>query len=110
MLLVDLADHATRLAGFLAEHAAGKTLAGDLCRRSDAARQLGRKLALSPAPTAVSTTALLNDAILALDGVALDVEHASEVAADVKVKNQIARARLAVTTSACAIEDIRRAG
>ncbi len=108
-LLVDLADHATRLATLLAESARAKNLAGGLCRRAELARLLGRKLAFFSDPRALTTAALVNDAILALDGVAVDVEYAADFAGDVKIKNQVARARLAVTTAGCAIGDARHA-
>lgn len=108
-LLVDLADQASRLAGLVAEQPKSKNLAGNLARRSELARQLGRKLALFSDPQSLSTGALVNDAILALDGVAVDVEYAAELGQDVKIKNQVARSRLAVTTSGSAIDDARRA-
>jgi hypothetical protein len=108
-LLVDLSDQATKLAGLLAEHPRARVLAGSLCRRAEAMRQVGRKLALFCDPKALSTATLMNDAILALDGVALDVEHAAELSGEVKIKNQVARSRLAVTVAGCAIDDARRA-
>lgn len=108
-LLVDLADHTSKLAGFVAEHVGARAMAGSLGRRAELSRQLGRKLALFTDPRATATMAVVNDAILALDGVAVDVEYAAELGADVKIKNQVARARLAVTTAGCAIDDARRA-
>ncbi len=51
----------------------------------------------------------VNDAILALDGIAVDVEYTIELGGDVKVKNQIARARLAITTTGSAIDEARQA-
>lgn len=122
-LLADLADQATKLAGLLAEAGRSRNLAGGLSRRAELARQLGRKLAVStdasandgaagragapfaPNPRALATATLVNDAILALDGIAVDVEYAADFAGDVALKNQVARARLAVTTAGCAIED-----
>jgi len=107
-LLVDLADHTSKLAGFVAEHPAARALAGSLGRRAELALQLGRRLALFSDSRAAATTTIANDAILALDGVAVDVEYAAELGGDVKIKNQVARARLAVTTAGCAIDDARR--
>lgn len=104
-LLADLADQATKLAGLLAEAGRSRNLAGGLSRRAELARQLGRKLAVSLDPKALGTATLVNDAILALDGIAVDVEYAADFAGDVALKNQVARARLAVTTAGCAIED-----
>ncbi len=109
ILLVDLAVQATKLASFIAENESARQLAGSLCLRAEGARSLGRKLALSPESTGDQIGTLLNDAILALDGVAIEVEYASEVNRDIKVKNQVARARLAVTTAGTAIDDARRA-
>ncbi len=108
-LLVDLAEHATKLATLLAESARAKNLAGGLCRRAELVRLLGRKLAFFSDPKALTTAALVNDAILGLDGVAVDVEYAADFAGDVKIKNHVARARLAVTTAGCAISDARAA-
>ncbi len=108
-LLVDLAEQATRLGTLLAESARAKNLAGGLCRRAELARLLGRKLAFFSDPGALATAALVNDAILALDGVAVDVEYGADFAGDVKIKNQVARARLAVTMAGCAITDARHA-
>lgn len=104
-LLVDLADQATTLGGLLAQSGRSRTLAGGLCRRAELGRQLGRKLALSTDAKALTTATLVNDAILSLDGIAVDVEYAADFAGDVPLKNQVARARLAVTTAGCAIED-----
>jgi hypothetical protein len=111
-LLVDLADQALRLGVFMADHDSARTLAGSLCRRAEVARQIGRRLALRPMPPhdadECDATTLVNDAILALDGVAFDVEYASELASERKIKNQIARARLAVMTAGGAIDEVRR--
>lgn len=107
-LLVDLADQAMKLAALVAEHPRSRSLAGTLCRRAEAMRQIGRKLALFCDPKALSTATLMNDAILALDGVALDVEYSAELGAEVRIKNQVARSRLAVTVAGCAIDEARR--
>lgn len=104
-LLVDLADQATKLAALLAESGRSKNLAGGLCRRAELARLLGRKLAVSADAKSLVTATLVNDAILSLDGIAVDIEYAADFAGDVQVKNQVARSRLAVTTAGCAIED-----
>lgn len=105
-LLVDLADQALKLAVFIADEERARSLSGSLCRRAELTRHIGRKLALS-SDSGGDPTTLVNDAILALDGVAIDVEYASELGHEVKIKNQIARARLAVTTAGCAIDDAR---
>lgn len=107
-LLMDLAEQAMKLGVFVADHTPSRALAGSLCRRSELARQLGRKLVTSSDSKESDATTLLNDSILALDGVAVDVEYASELAAHVKIKNQVARARLAVTMAGCAIDEVRR--
>lgn len=109
-LLLDLAEQAMKLGVFIADHDTARTLAGSLCRRAELARQIARRLAL-PADDGDGdgdATTLLNDAILSLDGVAGDVEYASELAGEVKIKNQIARARLAVTMAGCSIDEARR--
>jgi hypothetical protein len=108
-LLVDLADQAMKLALFLAEEERGRSLAASLSRRAELGRQTGRKLVLFVDPSGDSAMTQVNDAILALDGIAVDVEYTSELAGDVKVKNQIARARLAITTTGSAIDDARHA-
>lgn len=124
-LLVDLAEQATKLAALLAEAGRTKNLAGGLCRRAELARLLGRKLAVTKgatlretggsdddgrpgsgmSPRDVVVATLVNDAVLSLDGIAVDVEYAADFAGTVALKNQVARARLAVTTAGCAIED-----
>jgi hypothetical protein len=108
-LLVDLAEQATKLGVFVADHPTASTLAGSLCRRADLARQIGKRIAVSLETDESDATTLVNDAILALDGVAVDVEYAAELASETKIKNQIARARLAVTTAGCAIDEARHA-
>ena len=107
--LVDLADQAIKLALLLAEDDRGRSLAASLSRRSELARLLGRKLVLLVDPTGETAMTHVNDAILALDGVAVDVEYASEIAGDVKVKNQLARARVSVMAAGSAIDEARRA-
>lgn len=107
-LLLDLAEQAMKLGVFVADHAAARTLAGSLCRRAELARQLGRRLAVTFETDESDATTLLNDAILALDGLAVDIEYACEHRDESKIKNQIARARLAVTMAGCAIDDARR--
>lgn len=107
-LLIDLADQATKLGVFVADHASARTLAGSLCRRGELARQIGRRLAVSFDADESDATTLVNDAILALDGIAVDVEYATELAGEARIKNQIARARLAVTMAGCSIDEARR--
>lgn len=108
-LLLDLAEQSMKLGVFVADHASARTLAGSLCRRAELARQIGRRLAVTFETDPSDATTLVNDAILALDGVAVDVEYAMDLAAQAKIKNQIARARLAVTMAGCAIDEARRA-
>ncbi len=108
-LLVDLADQAMKLALFLSEVERGRSLAASLSRRAEVARQTGRKLVLFADPGGDAAMSHVNDAILALDTVAVDVEYAAEIASDVKMKNQIARARLSVTTAGSAIDEARSA-
>lgn len=108
-LLAELAEEATSLAGLLAEQGRSRNLASVLCRRAELAGQLGRKLARVADSRPIATTTLLNDAILSLDGIAVDVEYASDFANDVVLRNQVARARLAVTTTGCSLEDALRA-
>ncbi|MEZ4298717.1 MAG: hypothetical protein R3B70_27450 [Polyangiaceae bacterium] len=107
-LLLDLSDQAMKLGVFIADHDTARTLAGSLCRRAELTRHLGRRLAISYESEEADATTLLNDAILALDGVAVDVEYAAEVSTEAKIKNQVARSRLAVTMAGCAIDDTRR--
>jgi hypothetical protein len=107
-LLLDLADQALRLGVFVADHEAARTLAGSLCRRAELARRIGRRLAVPGDKGDIDASMLFNDAILALDGVAVDVEYASELASESKIKNQVARARLAVTMAGCSIDEARR--
>lgn len=107
LLLIDLADHATQLSTLLCDEARAKNLAGGLGRRAELTRLLGRKLSLFSDARTVSTTALVNDAVLALDGIAVDIEYASDFSAETRVKNQVARCRLAVVTAGSAIHDAR---
>lgn len=107
-LLLDLSDQALKLGVFVADHEPSRILAGSLCRRADLARQIGRRLAVPSGRNDEDAVTCLNDAILALDGVAVDVEHAGELASHVKIKNQVARARLAVTMAGCSIDEARR--
>lgn len=109
VLLVDLADHATQLATLLSDAARARNLAGGLGRRAELARALGRKLSLFSDSRTVTTTALVNDAVLALDGLAVDVEYGADFASDIRIKNQVARCRLAVVTAGSAINDARHA-
>ncbi|MBK8258872.1 MAG: hypothetical protein IPK82_40215 [Polyangiaceae bacterium] len=108
VLLLDLADQATKLGVLVADLAAARTLAGSLCRRAELARQLGRRLAISPSTENVDSQSLVNEAILALDGIGIDVEYAADFSVESKIKNQVARSRLAVTMAGCAIDDARR--
>lgn len=108
-LLIDLADQAMKLALLLAEEERGRSLAASLSRRTELARQIGRKLVLLPDPRGEAAMTHVNDAILALDGVAVDVEYASEMAGDVKTKRQLARARVSITAAGSAIDDARNA-
>ena len=107
-LLLDLAEQAMKLGVFIADHDMVRTLVGSLCRRAELVRQIVRRLAVPADDRDGDATTLLNDAILSLDGVAGDVEYASELAGEVKIKNQIARARLAVTMAGCSIDEARR--
>lgn len=105
-LFVDLADQAVILAGLVAEHRGSRLLAGSMGRRAELLRQVGRALR-TVAPNIEQVT-LVNDAILALDAIAVDVELAGEVGSEVKLRNQVARARLAVTVAGSAIDDARK--
>lgn len=107
LLLVDLADQATQLSTLLCDEARAKNLAGGLGRRAELTRLLGRKLSLFSDARVVSTTALVNDAILSLDGIAVDIEYAADFATETRMKNQVARCRLAVVTAGSAIHDAR---
>lgn len=95
---INLASLAFSLAVVVAQIPNAGLLSASVCRRAEWVLRVGRDLANG------SNEARLNDAVLALDSIAADIEYAHDHKADVQ------KARAAVTAAGRAIDEVRRLG